>query len=46
MTPIEQITKFIKERMDLFPDDPIPSQRAAYDAYLNVLNEIEKLGSV
>lgn len=41
----EGITAYIKQRMDLFPDDPAPSERAAYDAYLNVLNHLKKCNS-
>lgn len=38
MTAKEQLINKITERMNLIPDDPIPSERAAYDAYLNTLN--------
>ncbi len=33
----------IKQRMGLLPEDATPSQRAAYDAYLNVFNWIDEL---
>lgn len=33
----------IKKQLDLIPDDPTPSERSAYDAYLNCLNWVESL---
>lgn len=40
---IQQLIIKIKQRMDLLPDDPVPSERAAYDAYLNCLNWCNEL---
>jgi len=37
-TAMQILADKIKQRMDLLPDDPVPSERAAYDAYLNCLN--------
>ncbi len=38
----EQLAAKIKERMDLLPDDPVPSERGAYDAYLNCLTWLSR----
>lgn len=45
---LQGIEEYVKTRMDRFQldDDSLPSERAAYDAYLNVLNEITKLKSL
>lgn len=38
----ESIIEFLNTRMALYPENPAPSERAAYDAYLNVLQFINK----
>lgn len=36
-TALDETIHWIKTRMSMFPENPVPSERGAYDAYLNVL---------
>lgn len=42
-TPLQKLIQSVQKRMSLFPDNGTPSERAGYDAYLNVMNEATKL---
>lgn len=42
-TTLTELSIRLKKRISLFPDDLLPSQRGAYDAYLNCLNQVTEL---
>ena len=42
-TALKLLADKITKQMNLLPDDPAPSERASYDAYLNCLNWCNEL---